>query len=87
VSEEVETAEVMEYATTSPELLKAMLVATEILEKLVRGELTMSEAIAVYEREVASIIEKIREQSRPAKAKKGESKKKTRKKKSSKKKG
>jgi len=85
VSDEVETAEVMEYATTSPELLKAMLVATEILEKLMRGEITFSEAIAIYEKEVASVIEKIREQSKPAKSKKSESKKKSSKKKSKKK--
>ena len=78
VAEEEETAEVTQFAVASPEILRAMIIATELLEKLARGEITLSEAKAIYEEKIASVIESIRESSKPARSKrKSSSEKKT----------
>ncbi len=70
MAEEEEAAEVTQFAVASPEILRAMIVATELLERLARGEITLSEAKAIYEEKIASVIESIRESSRPARSRK-----------------
>ncbi len=70
----VEETEVTEYSITSIELLRAMLEATDILEKVARGEMTISQAMALLETRVASVIRSIEE---TTKKKKTTSKRKT----------
>lgn len=70
----IEEAEVTEYSITSIELLRAMLEATDILEKVARGEMTIAEAMAQLEMKVASVIRSLEES---AKKKKTTSKRKS----------
>ncbi|MCE4609846.1 MAG: hypothetical protein F7C36_05660 [Desulfurococcales archaeon] len=75
--EEIDTEiEVTEFKV-SPEFLEAMLVAVDLLEKVSAGELTLSEARAIFEEKVNPVIAHIRETSRPVR---GKSKKTTKKK-------
>ncbi len=83
--EEIEVAEVTQFATANPELLKVMVEATILLEKLVRGELTLSEAKAIYENKIRAVVESLIEKSKPkrsTKSKAAKSKRTTRRRKS-----
>lgn len=62
-----EEAEVTEYSITSIELLRAMLDATDILEKVAKGEMTIAEAMALIETRVASVIRQLEETARKKK--------------------
>ncbi len=59
-TEAIEEIEVTEFKI-GPEFLKVMLTATELLEKIARGEITISEAQAIFAREVLPVVEAERE--------------------------
>ncbi len=75
IEETIDTEiEVTEFKV-SPEFLEAMLTATELLEKISHGEITLSEAKAIFEEKVNPVIAHIRETSRPVRGKKKQKKK------------
>jgi len=69
MAEEIEGTEVTEYKLT-PEILEAMLIATEILEKLSSGELTVGEALALYEEKVLPVIKQLQAKTKTSKTSK-----------------
>jgi len=69
MAEEIEGTEVTEYKLT-PEILEAMLIATEILEKLSAGELTVGEALALYEEKVLPVIKQLQAKTKTSKSSK-----------------
>ena len=54
LAEEDEQGETLIYDITKPELLEILLMATDMLENLSSGKLTVSEAIAIYSRDIES---------------------------------
>jgi len=78
MAEEIEGTEVTEYKLT-PEILEAMLIATEILEKLSAGELTVGEALALYEEKVLPVIKQLQAKTKTSKSSKKKTAKKTKK--------
>ena len=63
VSEELEMTEEIEVTEfkVGPEFLRVMLIATDLLEKIAKGEITVSEAQAIFAQEVLPVVEAERE--------------------------
>ncbi len=85
--EEEEEVEVTYYKISDPRLVEILLRTADILEKLSKKEITLSEAKAIYETEVADLIKKVTEATSKASQRTSAKKKKTQSKKKGKKKG
>lgn len=69
---------VPKYAVTSPDILEAMVEITELLDKVARGELAISEARAMYVERILPKLKELEEKYTPKKkASSGKKSKKT----------
>jgi len=79
---EEEEEEIFEYDISSPELLEVMLDVTDVLERVAKGELTLSAAKAEYQLAVSK-LEDVAKKTRSKRSRKKSSSSRRRKKKSS----
>ncbi|MEB3844669.1 MAG: hypothetical protein LRS48_03185 [Desulfurococcales archaeon] len=77
--EEYEEVEVTEFRV-SPEFLDIMLLAVDILEKLANGEISITEARAIYQEKIAPIVRVEREKAVKSRSKRSSKSRKTSKK-------
>jgi len=77
--QEYEEVEVTEFRV-SPEFLDIMLLAVDILEKLANGEISITEARAIYQEKIAPIVRVEREKAVKSRSKRSSKSRKTSKK-------
>ncbi len=82
--DEEEEVEVTFYKISDPRLVEILLKITDLLEKLSRKEITVSEARAIYETDVTDLLREVAEsmpkpQKKPVKKKSQSKKRKTKK--------
>ncbi len=63
------------YTVSSLDLLEAMIHTTDLMEKVAKGEISIEEALAIYQARILPVIEEIREKAKAKQAKKAAKKK------------